>query len=67
MRLTYLQAVIPLSSRKLYFCRIDYTLVFTPKNQRRKKEQWLFIDILLQFALKDRIRPIILWSGLNMS
>ena len=37
MRLTYLHAVIPLTSMKLYVCRIDYTLVFTPKESEEEK------------------------------
>lgn len=37
MRLTYLHAVIPLTSRKLHYCRIDYTLVCTPKESEEEK------------------------------
>jgi hypothetical protein len=37
MCLTYLHAVIPLTSRKLYFCRIDYTLACTPKESEEEK------------------------------
>jgi len=39
MRLTYLHAhvVIPLTSRKLYFCRINYTLVCKPKESEDEK------------------------------
>jgi hypothetical protein len=37
MRLTYLHAVFMLTSRMLCFCRIDYTLVCTPKESEEEK------------------------------